>query len=141
MLGRKTYTPEELANARAAIDQQLATYDALASAVDRTEGAGDVLRAFETRFANNMLLVLDRYFVHRVRLVTGKDGNALNEVEMYADALMNNEGVLEASTVIKLKPSDSVLKIEFGDRIELTVADFERLSSAFLAEIEARFVS
>ena len=87
----------------------------------------------------DLVLVLDRYFVHRVRMVTGNDGNPLNEVEMYVDALLNNDGVLEASTVIKLKPSESVLKIEFGDRIELTVADFERLSSAFFAEIEAGF--
>jgi hypothetical protein len=29
-----------------------------------------------------MTLMLDRYFVHRLRMVTGKDGNPLNEVEL-----------------------------------------------------------
>lgn len=33
------------------------------------------LEAFEALFFNNMTLVLDRYFVHRLRMVTGKDGN------------------------------------------------------------------
>jgi hypothetical protein len=31
-------------------------------------------------FCNNLMLVLDRRFVHRLRMVTGKAGNPLNEV-------------------------------------------------------------
>ena len=52
--------------------------------------SGPVLRAF----FNNIALVLDRYFVHRIRIVAGKDGNALNEVEMICDSLMKNNWVL-----------------------------------------------
>ena len=87
-----------------------------------------------------MTLVLDRYFVHRLRMVTGKDGNPLNEVELMSDSLMNNEGVLRGNNVIKLIPDQSVLKLEIGDRIRLGAAQFERLSKAFLAEIQSKFL-
>lgn len=43
-------------------------------------------------------------------MVTGKDGNPLNEVELLADSLMNNEGILRGNNVIKLIPDQSVLK-------------------------------
>ena len=87
-----------------------------------------------------MTLVLDRYFVHRLRMVTGKDGNPLNEVELMTESLMNNDGVLRGNNVIKLVPEETVLKLEIGDRIRLTAAQFERLSKAFLAQIQAKFL-
>jgi hypothetical protein len=87
-----------------------------------------------------MVLVLDRYFVHRLRMVTGKDGNPLNEVEMLWDSLMNNDGILRGSNVIKLIPDQSVLKLSIGDPIRITEEEFERLSAAFFAEIESKFV-
>lgn len=34
-------------------------------------------------------------------MVTGKDGNPLNEVEMLSDSLMNNDGVLRGINMIK----------------------------------------
>ena len=91
-------------------------------------------------FFNNMVLVLDRYFVHRLRMVTGKDGNPLNEVEMLWDSLMNNDGILRGSNVIKLIPDQSVLKLSIVDPIRITEEEFERLSAAFFAEIESKFV-
>jgi hypothetical protein len=87
-----------------------------------------------------MTLVLDRYFVHRLRMVTGKDGNPLNEVELMTESLMTNDGVLRGNNVIKLVPEETVLKLEIGDRIRLTAAQFERLSKAFLAQIQAKFL-
>jgi hypothetical protein len=98
------------------------------------------LEALETPLFTNMTLALDRYFVHRLRTVTGKDGNPLNEVEMLADSLMNNNGVLRASTVIKLIPEKSVVGLRIGDRIQLTADQFERLSTAFFAELERKFL-
>jgi hypothetical protein len=142
MLGRKTYTPEELDHATTAIDRQLAAYKKLVKAVDATSDpdARAALDTLEPLLFNNMTLVLDRYFVHRLRITAGKDGNPLNEVELMSDSLMNNDGVLRGNNVIKLVPDESVLKLELGDRIKLSAAQFERLSKAFLAEIEAKFL-
>jgi hypothetical protein len=39
-----------------------------------------------------------------------------------------------------MKPDQSVLGYEVGDRIALSEKDFVRLSNAFFAEIEAKFV-
>jgi hypothetical protein len=140
MLGRKTYTQEELDHARAAVDQQLAAYRQLAKAASSDPKGRSALEAFEPGFFNNMVLALDRPFVHRIRVVTGKDGNPLNEVELIADSLINNDGVLRGNNVIKLKPDESVLKLDIGDPIRLSAEQFERLSKAFFAEIEAKFL-
>ena len=143
MLGRKTYTQEELDHARSVIDQQLAAYKQLVKAIDGATSDPKVrsaLEAFEPLLFNNLTLVLDRYFVHRLRLVTGKDGNPLNEVELIADSLMNNDGVLRGNNVIKLVPEQSALKLEIGDPIRLSAAQFELLSKAFFTEIEAKFL-
>jgi hypothetical protein len=144
MLGRKDYTQEELDQATSAIRQQLAAYKKLVKALDGTGEDPQVaaaLESFEPLLFNNMTLVLDRYFVHRLRMTTGKDGNPINEVELLADSLMNNGGRLRGNNVIKYKPEESVLKLEPGDEIEIDAAQFERLSKAFLAELDARFVN
>ncbi len=142
MLGRKNYKQEELDQCKEAIQKQLAAYNRLVKAIDGTAGkkVASALTAFEPLFFNNMTLALDRYFVHRLRMVTGKDSNPLNEVELLSDSLMNNEGVLRADNVIKYDPDESVVKLQVGDPIKLTESDFERLSSAFFAELERRFL-
>ncbi len=143
MLGRKDYTKEELDHAKTAVEQQIAAYQKLAKAIKSATSDSKVtaaLEAFEPLFCNNTTLVLDRYFVHRLRTVTGKDGNPLNEVELLAESLMNNDGVLRGNNVIKFVPDKSVLGLRVGDRISLSTAQFERLADAFLAEIESKFV-
>jgi hypothetical protein len=114
MLGRKTFTQEELDAARAAV------------------AAPHVF--------NELLIALDRRFVHRLRGVTGKDGTPLNEVELLVESLMNNGGVLRGNNVIKYVPSESVLKLELGDRISLDRDQFEALSEAFFEELEAKYL-
>ena len=128
MLGRNSFTTDEVRDAKAAVAQQLAAFRGLTDA-----------GAAEGVYFNAMVLALDRRFVHRVRAVSGKDGNPLNEVELIADSLMNNDGVLRGSTVIRYVPEKSVLGLAIGDRISLGADDFERLASGFLAEIESRF--
>jgi hypothetical protein len=46
----------------------------------------------------------------------------------------------QASTVIKLIPDQSVVKLQIGDPIGLTNKDFERRSAGFIAEIEHKFL-
>lgn len=53
---------------------------------------------------------------------------------------MNNGGVLRGNNVVKYVPEKSVLKLEAGDRIQLTADDFERLSSAFFQDLERKFL-
>jgi hypothetical protein len=142
MLGRKDYTREELDHAKTAVNQQLAAYKKLVRAIDPASDSkvSAALEAFEPLFYNHMTLALDRYFVHRIRVVSGKDANALNEVELLAESVMNNDGVLRDNKVIKIVPEESVLKLNVGDRIKLTAAQFERLAKAFIGEIESKFV-
>lgn len=128
MLGRKDFTVEERDAAKASVAQQLAAFRAL-----------DDAAALEPVFFNTAVLALDRRFVHRVRMVTGKDGTPLNELELIADSLMNNGGTFRDSTVIKYVPQASVVKFEVGDRIALTAEQFEQLASAVFAELDQKF--
>ena len=85
------------------------------------------------------MVVLDRLFVHRTRGREGKDGNALNEVRMLCDSILENKGVLAANNTIKYDSAKSVVKLAIGSEIKLTQADFARLCKAFFAEIQAKF--
>jgi hypothetical protein len=132
MLGRKTYTSDELAVARAAVARQLATYDALSA-----RGAIDA--ADEATYFHAMLLALDRMFVHRVRPVSGKDTNPVTEVEVIAAALIAGEAVLVELKPIVYTPEAAVLGLGIGDALALDRDDFAALAEAFLATIETRF--
>ena len=133
MLGRKDYTQEEVDAAKAAVAEQVATYR---RAIGAKKGAG---QPFEGAFANAVLLALDRRFVHRIRSVSGKDGNALNELELLVESLMDNGGVLRVNNVIKYVPESSVLGLKPGDEIRLTVDEVERFAEAYFEALEARF--
>jgi len=136
MLGVRKYTPNYVSVCRARVEGDLSAYRKVAA---KASGNG-VLEAFEATFFNNMVLVLDHFFVHRLRTVEGKDGNALNEVRVLSDSLMENNGVMKPDKSIKLSSAGSVLGYETGEEIKLTDPDFVRLSEAFFAEIESRYV-
>jgi hypothetical protein len=145
MLGRKSYTEEELDQGRKTIDQQLGAYRKLVKELPvRNPGkALDSARgSFESRFFNNMALVLDRLFVHRLSGPEheGKDGNPLNELRIIVDSLISHEGKMRSDKKIKLAPDQSVVGLAVGDRIELTEDQFTRLASAFFEELERRFL-
>lgn len=137
MLGRKTYSQEELDRGRSAIDRQLARYRALVDDLP----AGSTSRAdFEAEFLNNLVLVLDRFYVHRLRGVAGKDTNPLNEVAMIAESVVVADGVLTSGTIAKYVPEKAVVQLKVGDRIRLSLDDVERLAAAFFAELERRYL-
>ena len=141
MLGRNAYTQEELDQARSAIARQQAAYRKLLDAAGDDPPAEAARAAFEPLYFNGLVLVLDRLFVHRVRAVSGKDTNPVTEVEVLADSILGNGGVLRTGKVIKWIPESSVTKLADGDPIALTQAQFGRLATAYFAGIQARFVS
>jgi hypothetical protein len=60
--------------------------------------------------------------------------------ELICDSSMDNDGVMRGTNVIRYVPELSVVGIAVGEQIQLTAADFTRLSTAFFAELERRFV-
>lgn len=129
MLGRKTFTPGEVATARANVATQLETW--------RRTGSADV--DAEATYFNAMLLALDRIFVHRTRKVTGKATTPLNEAEVLVDALTLNDGEVRGVSGIDYDPEETVLGLAVGDRVRLDGGRFEKLAEAFLAEIEEKY--
>jgi hypothetical protein len=143
VLGRKNYTPQEVEHGKSAVEKQLAVYRQLVGvAANGTADRGleSARDDCESVFFNNMTLALDRRFVHRLKMVTGKDCNPLNEVELICDSLMNNDGILRGNNVVKYVPEAAVVKLKIGDPIRLSAEHFERLSAAFFAELERRFL-
>src|SRR5690349_2981945 len=130
MLGVRNYPQEYLDECRAKVEADLAAYGKISAPA-----------ALESAFFNNMVIVLDRLFVHRLRTVEGKDGNALNEVRMLCDSLAEHGGKFQVDKTVKYELAKSVLGYEVGAPISLTQADFVRLSTAFFAEMERKFAS
>ena len=107
-------------------------------------------KEFEARFFNDLVLLLDYMFVHRLTGTEGKDGNPLNEVRVLCDSILLNKGKLQvdklpgwpnsAGSGIMLMPDATVLKLKVGDEVKLTEADFVRLFKAFFAEIEKKYL-
>jgi hypothetical protein len=142
MLGMKTYPQDYIESCRARVDADLRAY--------RAQVGKAPSREFEGRFFNDQVLLLDYMFVHRLAGIEGKDGNPLNEVRALCNSILLNHGKLQVDKLpgwpnsaggsIKLPPEKSVLKLKAGDDINLTEADFVRLSQAFFAELEKKFL-
>jgi len=145
MLCVNKYTQKYIDECRSRVSAQVSAYQTLV-ATARNQTASDerrlkaAIEAFEPHFFNNMVLALDSYFVHRARAKENKDGNLLNEVRMLCNSMMNNNNRMCADKTIKFDPAKSVLKYRAGDEIKLNPADFIRLSSAFFAEIESKYL-
>ncbi len=137
----KKYPKDYIAACRARVDADLRAY--------REGGGKAATKEFEARFFNDQVLLLDYMFVHRLTGIEGKDGNPLNEVRVLCNSILLNRGRLQvdklpgwpnsAGSGIKLPPEKSVLKLDVGDEVRLTEADFARLSKAYFAELEKRF--
>jgi hypothetical protein len=136
MLGVSSYTQEYVDACRARVDETVATYERVAASAD-----GAAVEAFQPRFYEHMVIALDAYFMHRLRKLEGKDGNALNEVRVLSASIMQGGGKLQPDPTIKLKPETSLLGLAAGDEIALGSDDFARLSAAFFGQIEERFAA
>jgi hypothetical protein len=134
MLGVSSYPKDYVDECRANFAAAVSKYRAVAKTASKAS-----ITAFEPVFFANLVLALDACFVHRLRAKELKDGNPLNEVRVLCTSIMTNQGVVLADKTIKMKPDQSVLGYEVGDRIALTETDFGRLAKAFFAEIEAKF--
>ncbi len=131
MLSINHYSPDYVAECRLRIAELISAYGEMASSAQR--------QSFEPLLFNHMVLALDNYFCHRARGVEGKDGNPLNEVRVLCNSLRDDDGILTADKTIKLDPAESILGYRVGERIELSEADFSRLSEAFFGEIGRRY--
>ena len=96
-------------------------------------------------------LGLRRRFVDRSHFpVRLRHSTELNEVRVLCNSLLLNDGKLpidklpgwpnSAGGSMKLSPEKSVPKLEVGDDVKLSEADFVRLCNAFFAEIEKRYL-
>ncbi len=142
MLCVNNYTQKYIDECRSRVAAQASAYQTLVARARKTDEPllNAAIEAFEPHFFNNMVLALDGYFVHRARAIEKKDGNPLNEVRLLCNAMMNNNNLMCADKTIKFDPAKSVLKYRVGDEIKLNEADFILLSSAFLAEIESKYL-
>jgi hypothetical protein len=144
MLSVNSYPRTYVDGCRAKVEGQIKAYQDVvgtAGTVGAKEGAKleAALAAFEPQFCNHMVMVVDDYFLHRSRNLELKDGNPLNEVRVICNSLRDNDGIMAADKQIKMDPGSSVLKLQAGDSINLTIDDLQRLSEAFFAEIECKY--
>jgi hypothetical protein len=146
MPSQNHYPKKYIDECRSKLAAQVFIYQALVAAARKQTGPVNpqlaiALTAFESVFFNNMVIVMDRYFVQRMRAMEMKDGNSLNEVRMLVNSMMNNDSKLYPDNTIKYDPARSVLKYRIGDEIKVKEAEFILLSSAFFADLEKKYVS
>ena len=129
MPDRSSYTSDEVEACRDNCDALLAAW-----------GANDVEDStLETLVFGQAVVVLHTWFGHRDRGLEGGDGNAMNEVRVIADSIVDNDAVLRVEGPITWVPARTVLRLAVGDEVEITADGFERLTAAYLAAIEATY--
>jgi hypothetical protein len=133
MLMVSSYSKNYVAACRAKMTAQLDGYRRLQAAQPQA------LEAFERIFLHHMILALDRCFVHRGRGMEGKNGDALNEVRLLCDGILENGGRLGASKTMLYKPENTIVKLKMGEEISLDAAGFARLATAFFDAIEETY--
>ena len=134
MLGMNAYPREYVAACRSRVESHVAD-------MPRPRGVRATQPISSPSSSDNMLLALDRYFVHRCRTLERKDGNPLNEVRVMCNSMMLHDDVLTREKGIKLDPATSVLGIAYGETIALCEADFTKLAEAFFTEIARTFAA
>jgi hypothetical protein len=128
MLAVSSYHPDHVQACRTRMAADIAAFEAAGAPA-----------ALEPVFCAALVLALDHWFLHRQRSLEGKDGNALNEVRVLCDSIVEHGGTLTVDKSTRLRPETSVLGLAPGDAVVLDLAGFRRLAEAFLAEIERRY--
>ena len=131
MLGRNSYTSDELESCRDNADALLAAWQA--NEVEDT--------TLENLVFNQAVVALDAWFVHRLRTMEGQDGNAMNEVRVLADSIVANDGVLRVEGPIRWEPDRTRLGFALGEEVLVTADGYERLAAAYLDAIGDTFVT
>ena len=131
MLGRNSYTSDELESCRDNADALLAAWQA--NEVEDT--------TLENLVFNQAVVALDAWFVHRLRTMEGQDGNAMNEVRVLADSIVANDGVLRVEGPIRWEPDRTRLGFAIGEEVLVTADGYERLAAAYLDAIGDTFVT
>ncbi len=91
MLCVNSYTKDYINECRSRMESQLAAYKVLVTtAREKTSKSAinSAVDSFEPLFFNNLVVVLDGFFVHRSRTLEKKDGNPLNEVRMLCNSIL-----------------------------------------------------
>jgi hypothetical protein len=138
MLETLHYDQDYVDECRARSEAQVARFEDVRSRAD-IDGT-DPVGSLEPDFFNNMLLVLDAYFVHRPDNVVGKGGGPLTEVRALASSLMLNGGTMRADQQDGLDPGRSILGYAEGDDIHLTQEQYVTIARAFFDDVERRYV-
>lgn len=138
MLGVRKYEKKFINACRTNINEQLKTYNKLL--MDIRNPFGVSVKEFEHAFFRNMVILLDAFFVHRLRTIEGKDGNPLNEARVVSSSLLFNNGKLKMDSSIRLKPEKSILKFNPGEDIKITQEGFSLLANAFFRELEKKYL-
>ena len=134
MLGKSSYPAAQVAACRAEFAALAAAWRAVAG---RSEAGGRA--EAEAQVFGQMVVALEGWFVHRLRGVEGRDGNALNEVRLLALGVTENGGYFPSAHGIRWQSAMSVTGYRAGDRIRLSEAVFSRLAGVFLDGIAAKF--
>ena len=114
MLCVNNYTQKYIDECRSKVEFQISAYKNIVTTAGSQSGTNETMlnaaiKSFERFFFNNMVLVLDIYFVYRSRTMEGKDGNPLNEVRILCNSMMNNNNKMCTDKTIKFNPAKSVL--------------------------------
>ena len=145
MLAVSKYQKEYIEDCKIRLDAQLETYKKLIAECKNKEGKNEpslyiAIDYFEAEFFNNLVILLDALFVHRLRDKEGKDGNPLNEVRILANSIITNKNILLSDKTIKQDPDKSILKLKAGESIKINEEEFSKLSDAFFEEIEKKYL-
>lgn len=142
MLDVSKYQKEYIDDCKTRVNAQLATYKRLIAECKNKEGRNEpslyiAIDYFEAEFFNNLVILLEAFFVHRLR---DKEGNLLNEVRILANSMITNNNIMLADKTSKLDPDKSILKLKPGESIKINEEQFSKLSDAFFEEIKKKYL-